>query len=40
MSVPIVLPLIAFLVVMVVLGMAATAWGVDTRSSFSDDHNR
>lgn len=40
MSAPIVLPIIAFVVALVVLGMAAAAWGVDSRSSLSDDHNR
>ena len=39
MSAPIVLPFIALLV-LVVLGMAASAWGVDSRSMLSDDHNR
>ncbi len=40
MSVPIDLPMIAFLAVLLVLGMAAAAWGVDSRSPLSDDHNR
>ena len=40
MSVPTILPMVAFLTVLIVLGMAAAAWGVDTRSSLSDDHNR
>jgi hypothetical protein len=40
MSAQIVLPIVVFLVALVVLGMAAAAWGVDTRSPLSDDHNR
>ena len=40
MSVPTILPIVTFLTVLLVLGLAAAAWGVDTRSSLSDDHNR
>ena len=40
MSAPIDLQMIAFVVVLIVLGMAAAAWGVDSRSPFSNDHNR
>jgi len=40
MSVPTVLPIIAFFLVLIVLGLAASAWGVDSRSPLSDDHNR
>ncbi len=40
MSVPIDLQMIALLVALVSLGLAATAWGVDSRSPLSDDHNR
>lgn len=40
MSVPIDLPTIAVVVALLVLGMAATAWGVDSRSPFANDHNR
>ena len=40
MSVPTLLPIIAFLFVLVLLGMAAAAWGADSRSFLSNDHNR
>jgi hypothetical protein len=42
-SAPILIPIIALLVVvgaLVILGMAAAEWGVDSRSPLSDDHNR
>jgi hypothetical protein len=34
------LPIIALVVVFLLLGVAAAAWGTDTRSGFADDHNR
>jgi len=34
------LPIIVLVVALVLLGIAAEAWGVDTRSSLADDHNR
>jgi hypothetical protein len=40
MSVPTVLPIVVFLVALVALGMASMAWGSDTRSFLSNDHNR
>ncbi len=40
MSVPTDLPMIALLLALVILGLAATTWGVDSRSPLSDDHNR
>lgn len=33
------LPIIALVVVFVLLGMAAAAWGVDTRPGFANDHH-
>jgi nitrogen fixation-related uncharacterized protein len=40
MSVPALLPILAVVAVLVVLGMAAITWGVDSRSPLADDHNR
>ena len=43
MSAPIFVPIIAFVLVagvLLALGLAAAAWGVDSRSWLSDDHNR
>jgi hypothetical protein len=40
MDLPSLLPLIVFLVLLAVLGMATQAWGVDSRSHLSNDHNR
>ncbi|HJW22766.1 MAG TPA: hypothetical protein VJ506_10085 [Candidatus Limnocylindrales bacterium] len=40
MSAPIDLPIVAFFVALVILGMASAAWGTDTRSFLSNDHNR
>ena len=34
------LPIIALVVALVLLGLAAAAWGNDTRPEFADDHNR
>ena len=34
------LPIIVLVVALVLLGMAAAAWGVDSRSFLADDHNR
>ena len=33
------LPIIALVVVLLLLGMAAAAWGVDTRPGFANDHH-
>ncbi len=40
MSVPTFLPMIALLIALILLGLAAAEWGVDSRSPLSDDHNR
>ncbi len=32
--------IVAFVAGLLVLGMAALGWGVDSRSALSDDHNR
>ena len=34
------LPIIVLVVAVVLLGMAATAWGVDSRPGFADDRLR
>jgi hypothetical protein len=34
------LPIIAFLVGVLLLGLAAAAWGVDSRPTLVDDHRR
>ena len=34
------LSIIVIVVAIVLLGMAAAAWGVDSRPDFADDHNR
>ena len=34
------LPIIALVVVLLLLGVAAAAWGVDTRPGFADDRLR
>lgn len=39
MSVPIELPVIA-IVSLLLLGLAAIAWGVDSRPTLADDHRR
>lgn len=40
MSAPFDLSIVAFVVALIVLGMAAAAWGVDSRPSLADDHRR
>ncbi len=32
--------IVVFVAGLLILGMAALAWGVDSRSPLSDDHNR
>ncbi len=34
------LSFVAFVAGLLILGIAALAWGVDSRSALSDDHNR
>jgi hypothetical protein len=40
MTTPFDLPIIALVVAVLLLGIAAVGWGVDSRPSFSDDYRR